>query len=179
MLGGHEKKPRSRDPERTRERLLQAAFRKVYRSGFQSAGVEILGAANVTKGALYYHFDSKEDLGYAIVEEIIAKFTHEKWLVPLERGKNPIDTLIGIVQRTSVRPRRCKGRLSPPQFGAGDVSSARTIPQAIGEDLQPLARRDCHGSAKRTVSKEPPSAATCPQKTLLAFSSRCTRATRC
>ncbi len=27
MLGGHEKKPRFRDPERTREELLQAAFR--------------------------------------------------------------------------------------------------------------------------------------------------------
>jgi TetR/AcrR family transcriptional regulator, transcriptional repressor for nem operon len=69
----------------------------------------ILAATNVTKGALYYHFDNKEALGHAIVEEIIAKLTHDKWLVPLQRGKNPIDTLIGIVQRTSVRPEDVKG----------------------------------------------------------------------
>ena len=61
---------RPRDPERTRERLLQAAFREVYSSGFQSAGLDtILASAGVTKGALYYHFKSKEALGYAIVEE--------------------------------------------------------------------------------------------------------------
>ena len=55
---------RWRDPERTRERLLQAAFREVYRSGFQSARLDaVLATGGVTKGALYYHFGSKEALG--------------------------------------------------------------------------------------------------------------------
>src|SRR5215472_16742829 len=110
MLGDHEKKPKFRDAERTRERLLQAGFREVYRSGFQSASIDtILAATNVTKGALYHHFDSKEDLGHAIVEEIVAKFTQNKWLRPLQQGKNPIHTLIGIVQATSVRPKDVNG----------------------------------------------------------------------
>ena len=110
MLDGRQEKPRLRDPERTRERLLRAAFREVYRTGFQSAGIDtILAATNVTKGALYYHFESKEALGHAIVKEIIEKMTHEKWLVPLQQSKNPIDTLIGIVQATSVRPQDVKG----------------------------------------------------------------------
>jgi len=99
-----------RDPERTRERLLRAGFQEVYRTGFQSASIDtILAATNVTKGALYYHFDGKEDLGYAIVEEIVAKLPQDNWLRPLERGKNPIDALIGIVQATSVRPEDVKG----------------------------------------------------------------------
>ncbi len=110
MLGDGEEKRRFRDPERTREHLLQAGFREVYRTGFQSASIDtILAATNVTKGALYYHFDSKEDLGHAIVEEIIAKLTVNKWLIPLQGGKNPIDTLIGIVQRTSVRKEDVNG----------------------------------------------------------------------
>jgi AcrR family transcriptional regulator len=110
MLSGRNKKRRLRDPERTRDRLLQAAFREVYRSGFQGAGLDtILAATNVTKGALYYHFDSKEDLGHAIVEEIVAKLPEDNWLRPLERGKNPVDALIGIVQATSVRPEDVKG----------------------------------------------------------------------
>src|ERR1700685_725734 len=113
MLVAHERKRKVRDPERTRERLLQAAFREVHRSGFQSASVDtILAATNVTKGALYYHFDSKEDLGYAVVDEIIAKLTHDKWLVPLQRGKNPIHTLIRIFRRTSVRPQTVRGGYS-------------------------------------------------------------------
>jgi len=105
MLSPHEKKRRSRDPERTRERLLQAAFREVRRTGFQSAGIDtILAATNVTKGALYYHFDSKEALGYAIVDEIIAKLVRDRWLRPLLSNGQPIDILIGIVQRIPARP---------------------------------------------------------------------------
>ncbi len=104
--------PRPRNPERTRQRLLQAAFREVYRYGFQSAGIDtILAATNVTKGALYYHFESKEALGYAIIEEIVAEIPRERWLLPLERSKDkdPIDALIGIVQAIPSRPRDVKG----------------------------------------------------------------------
>jgi AcrR family transcriptional regulator len=106
MLNGHEKKRRSRDPERTRKRLLQAAFREIHRSGFQSAGIDtILAATNVTKGALYYHFDSKETLGYAVVEEIIAKITRDRWLRPMLSEGQPIDILIGVVRRIPARPK--------------------------------------------------------------------------
>ena len=104
------RKKRSRDSGRTRERLLQAASREVYRSGFQSASLDtILAAAGVTKGALYYHFDSKEALGYAVVEEVIAPDLRGTWLRPLQMGKEPIDALIGIVQGISVRPEDVRG----------------------------------------------------------------------
>jgi AcrR family transcriptional regulator len=108
MLSVHEEKRRLRDPERTRERLLQAAFQQVYRYGFQSAGIDtILATTNVTKGALYYHFESKEALGHAIVDEIVAKLVRDRWLLPLERSKDkdPIDALIGILQAIPTRPR--------------------------------------------------------------------------
>ncbi|HEY2496481.1 MAG TPA: TetR/AcrR family transcriptional regulator [Candidatus Angelobacter sp.] len=104
MLGSV-KKQRFRDPERTRERLLQAAFREVHRSGFQSAGIDtILAATNVTKGALYHHFDSKEALGYAVVEEKIAKLTRDRWLRPMLSDGAAIDVLIGVVRRIPARP---------------------------------------------------------------------------
>jgi TetR/AcrR family transcriptional regulator, transcriptional repressor for nem operon len=103
---------RQRDPDRTRESLLQAAFREIFRSGFQSAVLDtILADAGVTKGALYHHFDSKEALGYAVVEEVVAKLPRDRWLLPLQRSqdKNPIDALIGIVRAIPSRPRDVKG----------------------------------------------------------------------
>jgi TetR/AcrR family transcriptional repressor of nem operon len=115
MLKAPKKLPRRvarlRDPEGTRQRLLQAAFREVYRYGFQSAGIDtILAATNVTKGALYYHFQSKEALGHAVIEEIVAEITGDRWLRPLRqsKGKNPIDALIGIVQAIPARPEDVK-----------------------------------------------------------------------
>ena len=106
MLTRRETKRRLRDPERTRERLLQAGFQEVHRTGFRSAGIDtILAATNVTKGALYYHFGSKEALGYAIVEEVVANLTRDRWLRPMLRTGQPIDILIGVVRRIPTRPK--------------------------------------------------------------------------
>jgi TetR/AcrR family transcriptional repressor of nem operon len=94
----------SRDPERTRGRLLRAAFQEMHRSGFRNADLDaILASAGVTKGALYYHFDNKEALGYAVVDEVIASGLHQKWVHPLRNAKNPIDVLIRIIQSESVK----------------------------------------------------------------------------
>lgn len=94
-----------RDPERTRELLLQAAFQEVYRSGFQRADLDRIPAiTGVTKGALYYHFDSKAALGYAIVDEVIAGLMRDRWLRPLRGAADPIETLISVLERMPVRP---------------------------------------------------------------------------
>ena len=108
MLTGRNRPRRScaapRDPERTRKRLLQAAFREMHRSGFRSADLDaILAKAGVTKGALYYHFDNKEALGYAVVDEVIASNLHQKWVQPLRNAKNPLDVLIRIIQSESLK----------------------------------------------------------------------------
>jgi TetR/AcrR family transcriptional regulator, transcriptional repressor for nem operon len=113
LMSQKNRRPRApkRKPTQTRDRLLQAAFREVFRYGFQSAGIDsILAATNVTKGALYYHFESKEALGYAVIEEIIAKLTSERWQLPLQRSEegNPIDTLIRIVRALPNRPEDVK-----------------------------------------------------------------------
>lgn len=107
MLGsGRRKKagkPAARDPARTREALLQAAFGEIYRSGYRGSDVEtILGAAGVTKGALYHHFDGKDALGYAVVDEIVASIMRVKWQAPLRDAHDPVDALIGIVRSTSL-----------------------------------------------------------------------------
>lgn len=92
-----------RDPGRTRETLLQSAFEEIHRSGFRGADIgTILQAAGVTKGALYHHFENKEALGYAVVDEVIAEIMREKWQSPLQGAEDPIDALIGIVEGTSL-----------------------------------------------------------------------------
>src|ERR1700735_2496004 len=94
----------SRNAGRTRALLLQAAFQEIYRSGFRSADLDaILDAAGVTKGARYYHFDDKEALGYAVLDEVMLSDLHQKWVQPLRNAKNPIDALVRIVQSESLK----------------------------------------------------------------------------
>lgn len=53
-----------------REQLLDAAARVFAERGYRGASVEsIAAAAGVTKGALYWNFDSKEDLFFSLLEE--------------------------------------------------------------------------------------------------------------
>jgi AcrR family transcriptional regulator len=55
--------------EATKHKLLQAAFRIFARDGFEAARIdEIATAAGYTRGAFYAHFQSKEDLFFAMLE---------------------------------------------------------------------------------------------------------------
>jgi TetR/AcrR family transcriptional regulator, transcriptional repressor for nem operon len=157
---------RLRDSERTRGSLLQAASREIYRSGFQSAGLDkILASAGVTKGALYYHFKGKQALGYAVVEEVIAPDVHGKWVRPLQSVKDPIDALIGAVQRIPVRPEDVRGgcqmnnlaqEMSP--LDAGFRKRLATIFDDWREAVASVLREgQTHGRVRRDV--EPAEAA--------------------
>lgn len=56
--------------ETTRQKLLDAAIDLFSEVGYAAAGLgEIIGRAGMTKGALYHHFDSKEALATAIIEQ--------------------------------------------------------------------------------------------------------------
>jgi len=84
-----------RNPDLTRKSLIQAAFQEIYESGFQAASLDrILSKAGVTKGALYHHFGSKQELGYAVVDELIREGILERWVRPLEKSPNAIDGLL-------------------------------------------------------------------------------------
>jgi len=74
------------------------------RSGFRRSDLDvILATAGVTKGALYYHFDNKEALGYAVVDEVITSNLHQKWVQPLRNAKDPIGVLVRIIQSESLK----------------------------------------------------------------------------
>jgi len=63
----------SRDPLRTRVRILRAARREFVRKGFAGARVDAIArAASVNKRMLYHYFGNKEALFRAILREGIA-----------------------------------------------------------------------------------------------------------
>lgn len=86
-----------RDPDATRRELLEAAFEEMYVHGFQAAGLDrILGRTGVTKGALYHHFANKQELGYAVVEEVIGPWMRSQWLARLAQSDDPVATILEV-----------------------------------------------------------------------------------
>jgi len=92
--------------EATRGQLIAVATRLFAERGYEDTSIEaVLREAAVSRGSLYHHFASKEALGYAIVEEKIAKLTRDRWLRPMLNDGEAIDILIRVVQRMPARPR--------------------------------------------------------------------------
>jgi len=59
----------------TRERLLDEATKLANERGFRATSLnDLLTAAGVKKGSLYYHFPGKDDLGLAVLERAKARF---------------------------------------------------------------------------------------------------------
>ena len=81
-------------PDETRRRILDAAFAEFYRNGFQGGSLNrIVEAAGVTKGALFHHFAGKQELGYAVVDEMIGPLLRQRWLDPLAGAADPVSEI--------------------------------------------------------------------------------------
>jgi AcrR family transcriptional regulator len=75
--------------------LIEAALKRFYRDGFRNAGLDqILADVGISKTAFYKHFESKDDLMMAVLEN------HESWmeetfrtLVRERGGSDPVSRL--------------------------------------------------------------------------------------
>lgn len=110
VFGGEQprRKPES-DSQDSRERILAAAARVFSRKGFQRASLdEIAAEAALTKGAIYWHFRSKNDLFSSLLRQ---RFQHNTAPMPEElmrvlaasdaasRKRGVVTMLVGMIRR--------------------------------------------------------------------------------
>ncbi len=85
----------------TRAKILFAAYREIHSYGFQAASLSnILAHTGVTKGALYHYFPNKTELGYAVIDEVIAQRIYLSFIQPLEHFENPVDGFIEMIKNS-------------------------------------------------------------------------------
>jgi TetR/AcrR family transcriptional repressor of nem operon len=64
----------ARSGEATKEKILDAAEALVFEHGFAASSLDnVLERAALTKGAFFYHFKSKADLGNALIQRFAAR----------------------------------------------------------------------------------------------------------
>ncbi|MBJ2125823.1 TetR/AcrR family transcriptional regulator [Flavobacterium sp. IB48] len=82
----------------TRLTILHKAFELIYTKGYQTTSIdEIIATTQVTKGAFYYHFKTKDEMGVAIIEEILKPTMQEYFIKPTEVSQNPIEDFYNII----------------------------------------------------------------------------------
>ena len=80
---------------------MTAASDEIYRMGFQSASVgEILRKLGISKGCFYHHFPTKQELGYAVLEETFTRFQTDIWN-PVFSHPNPLQATINMLGHAS------------------------------------------------------------------------------
>ncbi|NQY49267.1 MAG: TetR/AcrR family transcriptional regulator [Colwellia sp.] len=68
------------DAEQTRQNILTVAADEIHQHGFKATSLSvILNRCEISKGALYHHFTSKIELGYAVFEEIYTPMFLDLW----------------------------------------------------------------------------------------------------
>lgn len=69
---------RKEDAEKTRRRILASALALFAKKGYEKTTFnDIAARLKMTKGAVYWHFESKETLLIALVDEMLEKFTRQ------------------------------------------------------------------------------------------------------
>jgi TetR/AcrR family transcriptional regulator, transcriptional repressor for nem operon len=107
----HMRATAARAPATTRQKILEAAFEEFYKNGFQGGSLNrIVEKADTTKGALFHHFDGKNDLGYAVVDEVIEPEMKTRWFNQLSKSSDPIADLKRVFRRYRIEELR-KGQL--------------------------------------------------------------------
>lgn len=80
--------------EATRLNIMQKAFDLIYANGYQTTSVdEIIATTQVTKGAFYYHFKTKDEMGLAIIHELMRSTFKKNFISPFQNTDDPLDTI--------------------------------------------------------------------------------------
>jgi TetR/AcrR family transcriptional repressor of nem operon len=84
--------------EATRLNILQKAFELIYINGYQTTSIDhIIATTQVTKGAFYYHFKTKDEMGLAIINEILKPTLTKSFLEPLQQEQNPLEAIYNLM----------------------------------------------------------------------------------
>ncbi|PSK91118.1 TetR/AcrR family transcriptional regulator [Taibaiella chishuiensis] len=81
----------------TRLMILEKAFELIYTKGYQTTSIdEIIATTQVTKGAFFYHFKSKDEMGLAIINELMKTGMVHDYLQAGKENEHPLDTIYRI-----------------------------------------------------------------------------------
>ncbi len=78
----------------TMQRMQTTGLELFYSQGYYNTSIDdILKRLDLSKGAFYYHFDSKEDFFVQIIQNLLARKIYSTLIEPIEGHENPL-TLI-------------------------------------------------------------------------------------
>ena len=124
----------------TRMSILQKAFELIYRKGYQATSIdEILAEMKVTKGAFFYHFSNKEEMGLAMIKEIMVPGMERAMIEPLLDSSDPVEEIYLMMKHLLLANPFFEVKYGCPAINLIDEMAA--LNPAFNEALSELVRR--------------------------------------
>ncbi|MET4083898.1 TetR/AcrR family transcriptional repressor of nem operon [Pedobacter sp. UYP30] len=83
----------------TRNTILEKAFELIYKKGYQTTSIdEIIATTKVTKGAFYYHFKTKDEMGLAIIDEILKPTMQTAFVETFRNSTDPVKEIYKLIK---------------------------------------------------------------------------------
>ncbi len=83
----------------TRLNILQKAFELIYAQGYQTTSIDdILATTQVTKGAFYYHFKNKDEMGMAIINELMKPALTNGFNEVQDENTDPLQAIYSMIE---------------------------------------------------------------------------------
>lgn len=78
----------------TMQRMQNTGLQLFYTNGYYNTSVdEVLKELQLSKGAFYYHFESKEAFIISIIQNLLARKVYSTLIEPIEGHENPVLTI--------------------------------------------------------------------------------------
>ena len=134
---------RTRDADRTREKILRAAMTEFAAHGFGGARMEAIAErGEVDKKLIYYYFAAKDELFLAVLEQTYADIRAAERQLHLE-ASDPLDAISALVAFTwhyyLAHPEFLALLNSENMHGAGHLKRSRSIRQMNSPVIEALA----------------------------------------
>ncbi|WP_215236540.1 TetR/AcrR family transcriptional regulator [Dyadobacter linearis] len=82
----------------TKLNILEKAFELIYIKGYQATSIDdIIATTNVTKGAFYYHFKNKDEMGLSIINELLKPTLTGGFIGLLQNGEDPLNAIYDLI----------------------------------------------------------------------------------
>lgn len=119
-----------RDKEQTRERILEAAERLFAEKGFHETAMdEIVQAAHISKGGVYFHFPSKERLYFALLDRLAESLQRqvEREIARRRGAVEKVQGALEVVLRNLASKRRLAQILLRQGYGLGPAFERKRL----------------------------------------------------
>jgi TetR/AcrR family transcriptional repressor of nem operon len=124
----------------TRLMILRKAFELIYIKGFRATSVDdIIATTQVTKGAFYYHFKQKDEMGLAIINELLKPSLIQGFIEPLQGEADPLEQIYSQMHYLLIENKFLK-----PEYGCPVANLTQEMMpwnKLFGQALNELAKK--------------------------------------